>query len=619
MAGTIYKISFVLLIFMVHHLAGFAQKDTSKQFSVDPSLKIKNNIKLKNNKVKKDSLKVYVKKEKPNSFLESLLYEISPNKYVETFLKPASFNQNSKRDSNLNSITESEQAYQLSQWKGKNAKSEAEWAKAIEYKYTPSGDTSNILRTTVYGYHPYWCGNAYESYNFKLLSRIAYFCYDLDPKSGKYKSIFSWRNTKLIPLAHKYGTKVDLTVTNFGQDNNALFLTNPEAQKTLTDSLISLIRNADGVNIDFEEIPKQNKDNFTKFIVNLSKSLKKANKRFKLTLAIPAVDWTKTFDIKALADYVDYFFIMGYDYYGVHSKIAGPNSLIFSGSNWSKYNINNSVNYYLLEGVPKEKLILGVSYCYKEWETNTDEVGSEAKSFIDSRSYRYVTSKYAEKYISNFDTASFSTYYIFREDGKWKQLWGDDEKSLAKKYDYIQGKELGGVGIWALGYDNGYTSLWKLLAQKFSITKQQHDSLMMQIPMIEKNISSIVEDQMAKNVIEGVSGTNNVFVNQTKTSLDTYVRVISLVLIIMVFFLVIGFLVAIWDYDVRLSLFATETKVYSFFLLLIIMFVVYLRVSGNIEYVQVLFILGVAIGAFIGLILYNVGKIKKNKRAELTP
>ncbi|MGE3801987.1 MAG: hypothetical protein AB7H80_13280, partial [Candidatus Kapaibacterium sp.] len=36
--------------------------------------------------------------------------------------------------------------------------------------------------------------------------------------------------------------------------------------------------------------------------------------------------------------------------------------------------------------------------------------------------------------------------------------------------------ELGGVGIWALGYDNGYTELWELLGMKFG-KKKYADSI----------------------------------------------------------------------------------------------------------------------------------------------
>ena len=32
----------------------------------------------------------------------------------------------------------------------------------------------------------------------------------------------------------------------------------------------------------------------------------------------------------------------------------------------------------------------------------------------------------------------------------------------------IKKNKIGGVGIWALGYDNGYPELWDLLTDKFS-------------------------------------------------------------------------------------------------------------------------------------------------------
>ncbi|MFT4678625.1 MAG: spore germination protein YaaH, partial [Chitinophagales bacterium] len=41
-------------------------------------------------------------------------------------------------------------------------------------------------------------------------------------------------------------------------------------------------------------------------------------------------------------------------------------------------------------------------------------------------------------------------------------------KSLSIKYDWIKKNKIGGVGIWALGYDNGYPELWNLLTEKFS-------------------------------------------------------------------------------------------------------------------------------------------------------
>ncbi|MDD3662208.1 MAG: hypothetical protein PHG63_04050, partial [Candidatus Dojkabacteria bacterium] len=36
------------------------------------------------------------------------------------------------------------------------------------------------------------------------------------------------------------------------------------------------------------------------------------------------------------------------------------------------------------------------------------------------------------------------------------------------KYDFVLGRNLGGIGIWALGYDNGRSELWSTLQSKFS-------------------------------------------------------------------------------------------------------------------------------------------------------
>jgi hypothetical protein len=44
------------------------------------------------------------------------------------------------------------------------------------------------------------------------------------------------------------------------------------------------------------------------------------------------------------------------------------------------------------------------------------------------------------------------------------------------KYDWIKKNKLGGVGIWALGYDNGYSDLWDILAEKFSEESEKQDN-----------------------------------------------------------------------------------------------------------------------------------------------
>ena len=62
---------------------------------------------------------------------------------------------------------------------------------------------------------------------------------------------------------------------------------------------------------------------------------------------------------------------------------------------------------------------------------------------------------------------SWKAYYV-PSDGTWRMVFIDDPKSLSYKYDFAKDKKLGGVGMWALGFDDG-PEMWTLLKEKFGI------------------------------------------------------------------------------------------------------------------------------------------------------
>ncbi|MDP6396802.1 MAG: hypothetical protein QF712_03765, partial [Candidatus Marinimicrobia bacterium] len=53
----------------------------------------------------------------------------------------------------------------------------------------------------VFGYHPYWMGTAWQSYNFNLISTIAYFGLEING-SGNIVDHHGWPVTSLINEAH---------------------------------------------------------------------------------------------------------------------------------------------------------------------------------------------------------------------------------------------------------------------------------------------------------------------------------------------------------------------------------------------------------------------------------
>ena len=359
-------------------------------------------------------------------------------------------------------------------YKALGEKPEKEWNDYHGRVVTPTTrNKSNCnLEYDVYGWHPYWMGTTYNNYDFNLLSTFCYFSYELNPSTGNYNSIHSWKTTNSINMAQAAGAKVELCVTNFGAANNTTFLTNPTARQTLIDSLIVLInyRNADGVNIDFEGISGSDRNDLTSFMIALSTQLKATIPGASVSMATYAVDWNNVFDFAALNNHVDQFVIMGYGYYWSGSTTAGPTAPLYSGSIWSNRNLIKSIQYHLDQGVSKSKLLIGLPYYGREWETNNSTTPSTTTGgFTSSRTYKYIRDNTSGNYSNRmYDQQSSTPYWVYQSGSNWRQAFVDDEESLGKRYDMVRQMDIAGIGIWALGYDDGYTELWDLIEEKFT-------------------------------------------------------------------------------------------------------------------------------------------------------
>ncbi len=353
-----------------------------------------------------------------------------------------------------------------------NFTTEKEWdsLNAISHKAKTKPVYKIDNRYKTFGWHLYSKGSAYKSYNFSLLWGVSYFSYLVNADTGSYDTVHQWKTTALVDSAKVHNCKVFLTVSNFGSKRNASFLKNQKAQKTLADSLSSLLalRKADGINIDFEGVPAESKKEFSDFIVTLSDRLKSQNSDYIVSLALYAVDYHKVFDIKAIDKAIDFYTLMGYDYYGSFSKHAGPVSPLKSSRKWGENSIESSVDYYLNEGVAATKLIVGLPYYGDVWQTTSESIPGKTEKFISHDGYSEIKNLlYHKKYKVYFDKESATSYSIYKENDDIRQMWFDDSLSLSYKYDWIKSKGVSGVGIWALGYDHGSDELWDLLATKF--------------------------------------------------------------------------------------------------------------------------------------------------------
>ena len=75
----------------------------------------------------------------------------------------------------------------------------------------------------VFGYHPYWQGTKWQSYNYDLLTTIAYFSAETN-STGDLTNLHGWPATDLINKAHANGVEVVLTVTLFDKSDIETFV-----------------------------------------------------------------------------------------------------------------------------------------------------------------------------------------------------------------------------------------------------------------------------------------------------------------------------------------------------------------------------------------------------------
>jgi spore germination protein YaaH len=347
----------------------------------------------------------------------------------------------------------------------------------VSFSGKSAGNATCTLQKRVFGWHPYWMGTSYTSYQWNLLSDLCYFDYAVNPSTGQNTNTsFAWNTASVVTVAKNNGVKVHICASLFG--SHGTFWSTPTAQTTFINNIITLLNNrgGDGVNIDFEGMGASDKVPFTNFITNLNTALQNANPSYQLSVCLYSVDWSAVFDMPALNAQVDFFTIMGYDYYYSGSAWAGPTAPLYNFQTSYNYTLPKSISYYIRQGAPASKLLLGLPYYGREWEVNGTLVPAQTTNgFTASRTLSYIMNNPAtySASVKFWDGISYTPYYRYLSGSSNRQCFVDDVYSLGRKYDMVNQRGLAGIGIWALGYDNGITSYWDLLKDKFSSCKPQ--------------------------------------------------------------------------------------------------------------------------------------------------
>lgn len=208
----------------------------------------------------------------------------------------------------------------------------------------------------------------------------------------------------------------------------------------------------DGINLDFENIYKEDKDMFTRFVVELYPRLKDLG--MTLTVDVTAPDggdnWSLCYDRDALADNADYLVFMAYDQNNANSIKAGT----VAGYGWVKANVNKFLGQ---EAVSNEKLILAIPFYTRVWTENSN--GELIKSSIVNM--KDVNTLIAGKGETTWDTTTRQNYIEYKQGNNTCKIWIEDLASIREKLGIVGEKGLAGVAFWAK--DRESEEVWNLV------------------------------------------------------------------------------------------------------------------------------------------------------------
>jgi len=229
-------------------------------------------------------------------------------------------------------------------------------------------------------------------------------------------------------------------VTGFSKAGLVSVFTDPTARANAIINLCSLVNEGGyvGVDLDFESVPVDQRENFVAFVKDLRAELGN-DKLLNLSLmprAYAYETWLDGYDYAGLAQVADYLLLMCYN---EHYSGGEPGPVA------SRAWVEDVLNYTLDAGVPAERIILALGAYGYDWAT-----GGNGKSCSFTTAFARAATYGAPIYR---DGETGCPYYLYTDTaGIDHEVWFEDAESLGQKAALAQEYALGGLAVWRLDF-----------------------------------------------------------------------------------------------------------------------------------------------------------------------
>ena len=263
-----------------------------------------------------------------------------------------------------------------------------------------------------------------------------------------------------IEWAHSNGYKIWPSISNGSYiETTSEIMNDYNLRQELIQNIVSLVMtyDLDGINIDFEYMHDEDKDLFSRFIIELKPRLSEIGAVLSVDVTAPdgSDEWSLCYDRHVIGDIADYIVFMAYDQYGESSTEAGTTA----GYNWVKANIEKFLGQ---EGVEANKIILGMPFYTRVWQERNGELVDNPA--VDMKNIDAIVPEDATR---TWDDNLKQYYVEYERDGVTNRIWIEDEQSIEAKLSLIQEYGLAGAAYWEK--DRELDSIWDLISEKLGI------------------------------------------------------------------------------------------------------------------------------------------------------
>ena len=333
-----------------------------------------------------------------------------------------------------------------------------------------------IPQNEVVGFLPYWLSSKAQTDYSQYVNTITYFSLSMNndgtiqkftkPGQGEpgYVSLQNGKIDQFLQSAKNNRQKLSLAIFDGSDKNITALLKDPVlSANNLTNDVIPIMQNYGftDLNLDVEQVSDASPEarmKFVQFVQQVKNNLNTA-KAGTLSTDISAIAFVRDKNLSnpaALAPIVDKIILMAYDYHSTISSVTGPVAPGLGAGTVSEFDTDSAIQA-ALKIMPAKKLILGIPVYGYEWET----IGQVPRSAVIPGTSLIISNQRAEDLLAScatcsaqFDATDKEAHIIYKTDsGTYQQIFYPTKDSTQFKVDLANQYSLGGIAIWALGYE----------------------------------------------------------------------------------------------------------------------------------------------------------------------